>query len=198
MKQVIFDVETKKSFDDVGGYFPEKLEISFVGVIEREGFPETGVISESRYEFFEKDLDTLWPILEAADVVIGFNSDGFDLVTLIPYYSGDVRAFPSLDLLSRVKDAYGKRISLDAIAKETMGVQKSGHGLDAIKYYNNGEWDKLASYCMKDVEITRDIYDYGRTKGHVKFLNKWNTLQTVTVDFNFEIPEDAGLQMTLV
>lgn len=197
MKQIIFDVETKKSFDDVGGYFPEKLEISFVGVIERDGFPEEGPVHEQRYELFEQDLDTLWPLLESADVVVGFNSDGFDLVTLVPYYTGDVTTFPSLDLLSRVKDAFGKRVSLDAIAKETLGSQKSGHGLDAIKYYNNKEWDKLASYCMKDVEITRDVYDYGRTKGEVKFLNKWNTLQVVSVDFSFE-PQDAGLQMTLV
>lgn len=197
MKQIILDVETKKSFDQVGGYYPEKLGVSFVGVIERVGLPEQGSVTENRYEIFEHDLDQLWPLIETADVIIGFNSIGFDLPTFRPYYSGDIDALPNLDLLVRVKDAAGHRVKLDDIAKETLGTKKTGHGLDAIRYYKNKEWDKLASYCMKDVEITRDVYDYGRQKGHVKFKNKWNTLMEVDVDFNYT-PQNPSVQMTLV
>lgn len=198
MRQVIFDVETKLTFDQVGGYYPEKLGISFVGVIEREGLPENDPASETVHQFFEKDLDKLWPILQMADVVVGFNSDGFDLPTLKEYYPGDLKKLPSLDLMSRIKDSINRRISLDALAEQTLGTQKIGSGLDAIKYYQEQDWDNLAKYCIKDVEITRDLYDYGRQQGHVKYKNRWNNIVTSEVDFSFTTTPKAGVQMSLV
>ena len=193
MRQVILDVETKKSFDEVGGYKPEELGISFVGVIERDGFESQG----KPLEFFEPDLPKLWPVLERADVIVGFNTDGFDFPTLKPYYPGKITSWPSLDLLARLKQSQGHRVSLDALASETLGTKKSGSGLDALKYYASGQLDKLASYCMKDVAITRDIYDYGRVNGHVKFINKWNRPIKAEIDFNFETGKNDGTQMTL-
>lgn len=197
MKQIFLDVETKNTFDEVGGYFPEKLAASFVGVIERDGFPgETGTV-EVRHELFEKDFNQIPTILERADLIVGFNSIGFDLPVIKAFYPGDIAKLPQLDLLEVIKNEAGHRVSLDAVAKETLGTQKIGHGLDAISYYQKGELDKLAAYCMKDVEITRDIYDYGREHGHVKFLNKWNNLIRLEVDFSLKNP-GLGLQMTLI
>jgi DEAD/DEAH box helicase domain-containing protein len=80
---------------------------------------------------------------------------------------------------------------------QTLGAKKSGSGLDAIRYYADGELQKLADYCIKDVEITRDIYDFGREKGYLKFLNKWNDLVEAKVDFSFESGKSKGTQMTL-
>jgi len=193
MKQVILDVETKKTFDQVGGYYPEKLGISFVGVIARDGFEGGG----QEHRFFETDLPGLWPLLQTADVIVGFNTDGFDLPTLKPYYPGDITDLPSLDLLARIKQSVGHRVSLDAVASQTLGIQKSGSGLDAITYYETGQLDKLANYCIKDVEITRDIYDYGRTNGHIKFINKWNRPIEPEVDFNFVTKPVNGTQLTI-
>jgi DEAD/DEAH box helicase domain-containing protein len=198
LRQIFLDVETIKTFDAVGGYFPEKLGVSFVGVIERLGFPENGGGEETRFEIFAPDFSRLWPVLEQADVLVGFNTDGFDLPALSPYYVGDLSKFPSLDLLSVIKNITGHRVSLDAVAKETLGTQKSGNGLDAIRYYEEKQFDLLAKYCMKDVEITRDIYDYGRKYGKIKFLNRWNTPMEIAVDFTFEPKTDTGTQMSLI
>lgn len=198
MNHVILDVETIRTFSEVGGYNPEKLGVSFCGTIIRQGLPEDGEINEQRLELFEKDLDQLWPILEQTDVIIGYNLDNFDIPTLKPYYSGEINSFPTLDLMNRIKDSAGHRVSLDAVAQETLGTEKTGHGLDAINYYHTGQLDKLAAYCMQDVAITRDLYDYGRRHGHVKFLNKWNNPIQVDVDFSFTPPEDSSTQMTLV
>jgi DEAD/DEAH box helicase domain-containing protein len=194
MLQVILDVETKKSFEEVGGYFPDKLGISFVGICVRDGFSGKGEM----HEFFEKDLDKLFPILEQADVVIGFNIDGFDMPTFLPYYSGDITKIPTLDLLARIKNSAGHRISLDAVAQETLGTGKSGNGLDAIKYYQTKQWDKLASYCIQDVAVTRDVYDFGLQKGLVKFKNKWNRLIECPVDFGYTPQKNTGMQMSLI
>ena len=200
MRQVILDVETQKTFDDVGGYYPEKLMISFVGAIVRDTLPTVfgEPVKEERLEIFEKDLPKFWRVLETADVIIGFNLDGFDMQTFKPYYRGDLDSLPTLDLMVRFKEKAGHRISLDAIATQTLGTQKSGDGLDAIRYYREGELDKLASYCMKDVEITRDIYDYGRINKLVKYKNKWNEISEMDVDFDFKVDENSGFQMSLV
>ena len=198
MKQIILDVETKKTFDEVGGFFPEKLEASFVGIIERDGFPEETDCQEVRYELFEADFYKLPSLLDNADILVGFNITGFDLPALQPYYPGDILKLPQLDLLDIIKNVAGHRISLDAVAKETLSTQKIGHGLDAIAYYQNKEFDKLAKYCMKDVEITRDLYDFGRVNHKVKFLNKWNNKVEITVDFSFTPKGTEALQMTLI
>ena len=185
MKQLFFDVETQNTFDDVGGFHPEKLGVSFVGAIVRDGFPEEGGGIETYHRFFESDLNSFWPLLESADVIIGYNSNGFDLITLKPYYDKDVQTLPSLDLLEVIKKSIGHRLSLDVVAAQTLGTKKIGHGLDAISYYRNKQWDKLAQYCIKDVEITRDIYDYGRIHQKLKYLDKNSQLNEAFVDFSF-------------
>jgi DEAD/DEAH box helicase domain-containing protein len=194
MLQLILDVETKKSFDQVGGYFPDRLGISFVGVCVREG---TSGVGEMR-SYFEDDLPKLFPLMEQADVIVGFNINSFDMQTFVPYYTGDVATIPTLDLMLRIQDSVGHRIGLDAVAQETLGIGKSGDGLDAIKYYNTGQLAKLEEYCLQDVAVTRDIHDYGLQKGKVKFRNKWNRLIEAEVDFSFTPQQNAGVQMSLL
>lgn len=194
MRQVFFDIETKRTFDQVEGFFPEKLGVSFVGVCVREGMHGPGEM----LSFFENDLDKLFPVLESADVLIGYNSDHFDIPALVPYYSPDLLKFPSLDLMVRFKEATGHRIKLDVIAQETLGKGKIGDGLDAIKYYETGQLDKLKEYCLKDVEITRDVYDYGMKNGKLKYKNKWNRLIETPIDFSFKVKKAEGVQMSLI
>jgi DEAD/DEAH box helicase domain-containing protein len=194
MLQLILDVETKKTFEQVGGFFPEKLEISFVGVCVRDGSSGQGKMQS----YFEQDLPKLFQLIEKADVVVGFNVDNFDMQTFVPYYTGDITSIPTLDLMVRIQDSVGHRIGLDAVAQETLGIGKSGDGLDAIKYYKTGQLDKLRDYCLQDVAVTRDILDYGLSKGRVKFRNKWNRLIDAQVDFSFTPQKNTGVQMSLL
>ncbi len=194
MLQVILDVETKKTFDEVGGFFPDRLGVSFVGVNVRDRYGDSGEMRS----FFENDLPDLFPLLERADVAVGYNIDGFDMPALAPYYTGDIEAIPTLDIMDRIKDSFGHRIKLDSVAKETLGQGKIGDGLDAIKYYHNQQLDKLEEYCIQDVRVTRDVYDFGLKNGKVKFRNKWNRLIECEVDFSFTPKKNDGVQMALV
>jgi DEAD/DEAH box helicase domain-containing protein len=153
MQEVILDLETKKAFVETGGYDPKKLGVSYVGICRR-------ALSDSRDKdeflgFFEDELSGLWPVLEQAQRIIGFNIISFDFPVLSSYYHGDFSSFPVLDILKEVKKSVGHRVSLDAISKETLGTQKSGTGLDALYYYEQGKLDELAEYCLADVRITR-------------------------------------------
>lgn len=194
MRHVFLDVETQKSFEEVGGYLPQQLGVSFVGACVRDGFSGKGEFTG----FFEKDLPKLWQILETADVIVGFNIIDFDVETLRPYYSGDPNQWNVLDLLVRFKQSTGHRISLDSIAKETVGAGKSGNGLDALRYYKNHQWKELASYCLQDVAVTRDVYDFGVKHQKVVFTNKWQRRIEAPVDFYYTPPQVGGVQMALL
>jgi DEAD/DEAH box helicase domain-containing protein len=194
MIQVILDVETQTIFDEVGGYFPDRLGVSFVGVNVRHSYGEPGEFKS----YFEKDLPKLFPLLEKADVIVGFNIDEFDMPTFTSYYNGEIGALPTLDIMKRIKDSIGHRVGLDAVAQETLGIGKTGDGLDAIKYFKAKDWKNLEKYCLQDVKVTRDLLDYGYSKGEVKFRNKWNRLITTPVDFTYTPRKHAGIQMSLI
>jgi DEAD/DEAH box helicase domain-containing protein len=193
MLEVVLDVETQKTFEEVGGHFPDQLGISFVGTCIRTEPGSTGEMKG----FFEKDLPQLFELLEEADIVIGFNNDGFDMPTMINYYDGNIRKIPTVDLLDRIKKSCGHRISLDAVAGATFNQHKTGDGLDAIKYYREGRLQELADYCLQDVKLTRELYDYGLKNGFVKFYNKWNRLIDCPVDFSYTVKAKAGKQIGL-
>ncbi len=192
MKLVVFDIETKKAFDEVGGYHPEKLGVSVSGVwYGEEG--SKGILRGFR----EEEFSEMFKLFESADRIVGFNSIDFDMAALKPYYMGDLLKLPNFDILQKVEEKVGYRVKLDALAKETLGIQKGGNGLDAITYFHEGNWEKLTKYCLEDVVITKDLYVYGLEHGELKFKNKWNELVTVGVDFNYLEKKDTSVQVTL-
>lgn len=219
MLTVVFDVETKKAFDEVGGFYPEKLGVSLVGVWSGEEIPVQSVSSlspeltdndtsavnsvadassEGEYRTYrEEELSEFFSLLEKADVVVGFNSIGFDYPALSPYYQGDLIKLPSLDMLVKFEESVGHRVKLDALAKETLGVQKIGHGLDAIRYYHDGDWESLEKYCLQDVKVTKDLYFHGLENGSVSFINKWNRVVKANVDFSLPKNMDKQVQTTM-
>ncbi len=159
---VVFDVETKHSFDDVGGRdHLHKLEIS------------VAVMYDSRLDvchvFRERDLPQLVQRLREADRVIGFNLFGFDYPVLQAYTEFKLDALPTLDLMKSIQQTLNRRVSLDNLCRATLNAPKSGDGLKAIEWYRNGDWDRLIRYCEKDVLLTRDLYRFGVEHGYVKF-----------------------------
>lgn len=179
--EVVLDIETQNTFQDVGAYNPTLLKVSYVGCY----FYETDTFEG----FFEEDLPKLWPRLERADRVIGYNLIGFDYPCLQTYYTGDMSKLPTVDLLYEIDKRLGFRIKLDDVAQATLGVGKSGHGLMAVEYWRNGELDKLAEYCLQDVRITRDVYEYALQNGFVSFNNRQGQKQNVQLPL--EPPEPA-------
>jgi DEAD/DEAH box helicase domain-containing protein len=156
MKKVVFDIETKNIFQDVGSSDPVDLDISLVGLYDYE--------NNSYSSFLQEDFSNLWNILEKTDMLITYNGDHFDIPLLNKYYKkdgrGDLTKIRSLDLLKEIKNSYGRRMKLDQIAEGTFGIGKSGNGLEAVAWWRNGEIEKIRKYCLDDVRITKDVYEY--------------------------------------
>ena len=123
-------------------------------------------------------------------MLIGFNSDHFDIPILNKYYPGDLNQIKSLDILKEIKDSYGRRMKLDQIAEGTLGSKKSGHGLQAIAWWNKGEIDKIKKYCEDDVRITKEVYDYAIANNHLKFKEGGEIMQINLDTSKWEEKED--------
>ncbi len=161
MHKIVLDLETKNSFQDVGRREPAALDLSLVGIYDSE--------TDSYRSFLECELPRLWPILERADLVVGFNILHFDFPILAKYYHGNISALRSLDLMKEVERVLGHRISLDALAEATLGTNKSASGLDAIAWWRAGEIEKIRRYCLDDVRITRELYEYALAHGALSY-----------------------------
>src|SRR3989338_322521 len=106
MHKIVFDIETTNFFTDTGTNNPASLTLACVCVYDSE--------TDTYRHFFEEDLKQLWPILEKTDILIGFNSDHFDIPILNKYYSGDITGIKSVDLMKEIKKKLGRRIGLNA------------------------------------------------------------------------------------
>lgn len=189
MRQITFDLETRNIFSDVGSNDPTALDISVVCIHDSA--------DNSFKSFTEKDLRNLWPILESADALITWNGDHFDIPILNKYYPGDLTRIKSIDLMKEVQTVLGRRLKLDTVAQATLGTKKSGHGLDAIEWWNKGEIAKIIEYCTDDVRITRELYDYAVRNKKLKYTDG-NALKEIALNINhWEIPVATALTYTL-
>lgn len=159
MRRITFDIETIGSFQNGGDF--SNLEVSVVGVYDSQ--------TKKLTSYAQEEFKDMWPLFEAADMLVGYNSEHFDIPILNRYYAGDLSKIKHVDLLKEVKNVLGRRLKLDNLAEATLGVNKSGNGLDAVTWWEQGLYDKVRQYCMDDVKITDDLYLYARKHGKLKY-----------------------------
>ncbi len=186
--EVVLDIETQNTFEEVGGYATDKLKVSLVGAY----FYAT----DSYESFLEPDLPKLFSKLEHASRIIGYNSIGFDIPILNNYYAGDLFNVPQLDLLAEINKELGFRIKLDSVAQATIGAKKSGHGLQAVQWWKEGKIDEIREYCLQDVKVTKEVYEFGLKQGFILFDDRMGARQAVKVDFSAQLPT-ATVNLTL-
>lgn len=168
--KIVLDLETKKGFDSINWDRSKlsELGVSVVGVYRYD---------QDRYlAFEEKEIKKLEKILKTAKKIIGFNLFNFDYPVLKPYFNFNLSQLPTLDILREIKRVAGHRVSLDSVAAATLGRQKSGDGLMALHLFKQGKIEMLKRYCLDDVKITKEIYEYGLNHSVLHFTSRdgWN------------------------
>ncbi|MBI2342924.1 MAG: ribonuclease H-like domain-containing protein [Deltaproteobacteria bacterium] len=163
---LVLDLETKTIFGDHSDRRPESLGVSVVG---------TYCYRSDTYRIYdEAEIGALEHRLSDKPLVVGFNIRRFDMPVLKPYLHFDPAALPMLDILEIIHGILGHRVSLESIAQATLGAGKSGTGLDAVEYYRTGAMDKLRQYCLDDVKVTRQIFEYGAEHHELFYLKKFD------------------------
>lgn len=160
---IVLDIETQNLFSDVGGKENlTKLLLSVAGVYS--------YATDEFLTFTESDLPALENLLAKTDLIIGFNTNHFDLPILQKYLNVDLSKIQSLDIMDDVVRLVGHRLKLDDLISNTLGSRKSANGLMAVQYFREGRMDELKKYCLDDVRLTRDLYEHGLKNGEMKFL----------------------------
>lgn len=188
---LVLDLETQKSFKDVGGKSNlEKLKISVAGVYD--------YLTDQYIAYEEKEVMKFETRLREADLVIGFNIRRFDMTVLAPYLFMPVENIPVLDLLDAVEKDRGHRASLDSIAGPTLKQHKTGNGADALILFKEGKMDELKRYCLEDVRLTKEVFEYGCREGKILFTSNWD-YKTYEIKVNWkEIAEKASQSKKII
>lgn len=188
MFELIFDLETKKWFDETGTTDPGDLGVSIVSAYFRQLDATFNEVSGQIMSFWERDFDKMWKYFFDSDRIIGFNSIHFDVPALRPYAPKGFKDLPHFDILSEIKDESGHRVSLNRVAKDTIGEEKIDKGENATQYFQNGDDQslrQLCKYCEADVILTKKVYDFGFKNKLLKYTDYWNNARTVNVDFSY-------------
>jgi DEAD/DEAH box helicase domain-containing protein len=176
MNIVFFDLETQRTFDEVGGR----------GNIRKLGLSAAVTYSTVDGQFrryTEETVANLIADLQAADMVVGFNVLRFDYEVLRAYTDQPFDNIDTVDMLDHIHSRLGFRLSLDNLAGATLGAAKSADGLQAVRWYREGRIQEILDYCQQDVEVTRQLYEYGKEQKHVKYQDRSYRIKMVPVNW---------------
>ncbi len=190
LNKLVFDVETQKSFDEVGGF--GKNHLLKISVVSVYSYPL------DKYFCFEEDeVYKLGEMFQEADQIIGYNIKSFDFEVLKPYFNFDVHSLPYLDIMEDVAKILGHRLKLDNLAQTTLGIGKNGDGLEALRLFKQGRIEELKKYCTNDVKITKDLYDYVLAYGKLLYKDYFETRE-MKINFTEPVPrKPVSIQASL-
>lgn len=174
---LVFDLETQRSAEDVGGWEHRHRMGLAVGVVYDLDCAEFRV-------YTERQVDALISELVHARLIIGFNLLRFDYDVLRHYADVDWNALPTLDILECIHRRLGFRLKLDHLAQETLGEGKSADGLQSLAWFKAGDIDRVIEYCKQDVLLTKRLYDFGRQHGYLLYRDIQGRAVRLPVNFD--------------
>lgn len=148
------DTETRKLSTEVEGGFDNIPEfgLSLMVTYDTE--------SRSYKTWMEHNIKNLAPLLKSSDLVVGFNLLNFDYILLQQFFEFDLQKLPSFDILKVFTDQLGFRVSLDNLAKRTLGIQKKVTAEMAVTFWKEAQVGNLESYCQHDINITKMLFEH--------------------------------------
>lgn len=173
---LIIDVETQKLVQDVGGWENiDKLGISVACAYDSK--------TDQMLAFRENELKNLIELCEER-LVVGYNIRGFDLPVMVPYGLNPQR-LDVFDIMYDLETLTRQRfLKLEAVARGTLNAGKSADGLMAVEWWKTGQIQKIIDYCLQDVKVTRDIFQFGRQNGFVRIQRSEEKIVEVPVQWN--------------
>ena len=173
---LVFDLETQRSFQDVGGRTRMRELGMSVGVVY-------SFTNDRFHAFGESEVGDLVDMIRGAELVVGYNLLGFDYEVLKGYRDVPLEQTPTLDMMVDLHGKLGFRPKLDSVAQATLGEAKTADGLQALTWFKEGRLDLIERYCTDDVRITRDVYLFGKRNRHVLVSRFSGTPHKVSVDW---------------
>jgi len=162
-KHSLFEPTVVATWDGENGHVFSKEDIEMVGAEVHDLHPR--ILGDH----LQKHIDT-------GGIILGHNIKKFDLPVLNAaldcWTAGDLmnKAESVIDTKLLISKAGGKNIatSLEMLARNTLDVGKSMSSHDAPEAWRAGRYLDVAEYCLKDSQLTYDLYKYGQDNGVIK------------------------------
>ncbi len=173
---LVVDLETQNLVQDVGGWGNiDKLKISVACAYDSK--------TDQFLTFRENEISKLNDLCEER-LVVGYNIRGFDLI-ILKAYGLNLEKLDVFDIMYDVQTLTRQKfLKLEVLAQGTLNAGKSADGLMAVEWWKTGEIEKIIQYCQQDVQVTRDIFEYGRKNGIVKLRRADGSDSEVKVNWN--------------
>ena len=172
-------METQRSAEEVGGWRNKRLmKIAVASVYDS--------IDQKFISFLEEETNQLVEKLKTGDLIVGFNLLNFDYAVLQPYTTHDLKNLKTFDILEDIKTRLGFRLSLNHLAEKTLGQKKSADGLQSLQWFKAGKMDLVTKYCVKDVEITKNIFLFGMKNRYLLYERREGGVVRIVLDWELD------------
>ena len=178
---IYFDVETQRSAQEVvGGWkYPERFGLALAVAYDTQ--------DRSYKSYTEATVANLIELLHTADLIVGFNHLRFDYKVLSAYTAADLQALPNFDMHAQLWTDERLRVGLDKLGQYTLGRGKTADGLASIRWWQQGQIDKIEEYCKQDVALTKDLFLHACNKGYLRYNHRGYGRQFDTSHWNEKI-----------
>ncbi len=176
---MVLDIETRRGAEEVGGWGNAHLMGLAVAAVWDS-------LSGEMHTFLEDRAEEMLDLLSHADLVVGFNLFGFDYKVLSAYDNGTIQCLATFDILADLRRRLGYRLSLAHLAEHTLSSAKTADGLQSLEWVKQGRMDLVTEYCKKDVEITRELFMHGLSKGWLRFMRREGGLMEIKLDWKLD------------
>lgn len=172
---IVVDIETQQLVQEIGGWdHIDRLKISVACAYDSK--------TEEFLSFTEDNISQLINLCEQR-LVVGYNIRGFDLPVLAAY-GLRIEKLDTFDIMYDLEALTRQRyLKLEAVAMGTLNIGKSADGLQAVEWYKAGQIQKIIDYCIQDVKVTRDVFQFGRQNGFVKIQRSAENISQVNVSW---------------
>jgi DEAD/DEAH box helicase domain-containing protein len=182
-KVMALDIETGNYSYEIGGWdkhalFEPTVVATWDGtngdVFSKQ---EVDMVSANVHDLHPRTLgDHLQKHIDDGGIILGHNIKKFDLPVLNAaldcWTAGDLmsKAESVIDTKSLISKVGGNNIatSLEILARNTLSIGKSMTSHDAPEAWRAGRYLEVAEYCLKDAQLTYDLYQYGKENGVIK------------------------------
>lgn len=158
--EIYLDVETLRLSHEVRGGWSSIRQFGLAVAV-------TWDAAQGFRHWYEPNAPELVAELETFARVVTFNGERFDFEVLRGYVPVHRLPERSLDLMVQLERRLGHRVRLNDLARETLGVSKTGSGLEAATWWRSGQRDKVLKYCEQDVQLLIDLVAFARRNGYV-------------------------------
>jgi len=200
MSVLSIDIETKNLSNEIGGWenthmFKVACVTTWDGKIAKVYIDEklngtmvnNGTVIKSLRDL-KYDLDDHY---QKGGKLLGHNINVFDLPVLrdaMDIYI--VRKYLQhkkercIDTSAYISKECGKRVHLDNLAKSNLGETKNMESIESVYAWRRGEYDNVAEYCLKDSQLTYDLWQHGIKKGTIQFFDEMDN-SVITLPTNW-------------